>query len=371
VSARSGAPGDSGDSGELFRVTMAAGFESVVRRALEADLVHVEVSEVSSGSILLRAPGTESQALVALPYLSLALRQLVRVDDRSIDAAVVALARQLRRRRPEASPGRAASGRFRLRVSDAGSLVRIDQRARIELENAVSAWSGARPDPRGGGAELWVIRRRDEREVSLSVRLGSATVGKAARGSLKADLAAAFVRTVVCGADDVVVDPFAGSGAIAQARARYPHGRILATDIDRTCVCGLDALRASGRLGRHATVGRLDARDTAGLVNLLGGQQVDAVLTDPPWGQFPGQAADIDRLYRAAFATIDSVLAPAGRVVLLTAAAAVAEQSMHRLGFGLSESFPVLVNGKKASVLVAARQAVGRGAVSSRSGSTA
>jgi 23S rRNA G2445 N2-methylase RlmL len=369
VSARSGDRGKPGERGELFRVTMAAGFESVVRRALEADLGRVEVSDVSSGSILLRAPSTDIRALTALPYLSLVLRQLVRVDDRSIDGAVAALARQLPRR--VGAPGLAASATFRLRVSDAGSLVRIDQRARTELEHAISRWSGARPDPRGGGAELWVIRRRGEREVSLSVRLGSAPAASAPKGALKADLAAAFVRTIACGADDVVLDPFAGSGAIPQARARYPHAGIIATDIDCEGVRGLEGLCASGRLGRRATVGRVDVRDTAGMVSLLGRQRVDVVLTDPPWGQFAGDEADVDHLYRDALATIDSILAPAGQVVLLTAAVAAAEESMPRAGLEVAESFPVLVNGKKAAVLVAARPAVGRGEVSSRSGSTA
>jgi tRNA G10 N-methylase Trm11 len=235
--------------------------------------------------------------------------------------------------------------------------VRIDRRARDDLERAISTWSGARAGPRGGGAEVWVIRRRDERDISLSVRLDSGSVEKVPKGSLKPDLAAALVRTVAVRDDEVVFDPFAGSGAIPRARARYPYAHLFATDIDRACVRGLEETQRRGHLGERARVGRLDVRDTASVVSFLGSQPVDTVLTDPPWGLYASRAANIGQLYEDTFATMQAILNPTGRVVLLTAAAPAAREPIHQYGFELADSFPVLVNGKKASVLVATRTA--------------
>lgn len=75
-------------------------------------------------------------------------------------------------------------------------------------------------------------RRREDDEVTLAFRISTAQRERPARGALKRDLAAALVRTVRPSGEEVFLDPFAGSGAIPQARARYRPRLIYASDID-------------------------------------------------------------------------------------------------------------------------------------------
>jgi 23S rRNA G2445 N2-methylase RlmL len=201
---------------ETYRLTMAPGFERAVGRAVESDVESVVVVAQAPGSITLHGPSEAATPLAKLPYASMVLRELGRTDEERLDDAAVSLAAQLASR--AVSKNLDLRRGFRIRVSDVGALVPIDAAVRRALERAVTCWSGAQPSARGGGLEVWVVRRRMDRHVTLSVRLDRGPVEKAGRGELKRDLAAALVRTVPLRRDDVYFDPFAGSGAIARAR---------------------------------------------------------------------------------------------------------------------------------------------------------
>jgi predicted RNA methylase len=333
-------------------VATAAGFEHVVRRALEVDVPRARVTQVESGSIVLKGDGTVGRSLAGLPYLAVVLLELARVDQAVFDRAIVELARTLRER--PVPPSLRGGGTFRIRTSDGGRLVRVDPGARKTLESAVAEWSGARLDARGGGSELWVLRRAGDQHVSVAARLDRRRVARPEPGALKPDVAAALVRAVPPHHDDVVLDAFAGSGALARERARMPYGQLFATDVDPALAGRLARSASEGALGPRATTAQLDVRDRDSLIDLLHGARVDVVLADPPWGLFAKPSGGVDTLYDAAFATFRHVLATGGRVVLLTAAVLSAESAMGDNGFAVQESFPVLVNGKKARVFVAA-----------------
>jgi tRNA G10 N-methylase Trm11 len=158
----------------------------------------------------------------------------------------------------------------------------------------------------------------------LAARLDRRPEPRPPPGALKPDLAAAFVRVVPPNDDDVVLDPFAGSGALVRERARLPYGHVFATDIDPALAAGLANCAREGAFGPRATTARLDVRDAGELADLLRGVKVDVVLADPPWGLFAEPRGGVGRA------------------------------AMRANGFEVEESFPVLVNGKKARVLVAA-----------------
>src|SRR5438105_412989 len=67
---------------QSLRVTMAAGFQDVVARAIRADIPGVALSAISSGSIDLRCSPAAVKAVASLPYLSLVLLELARVEER-------------------------------------------------------------------------------------------------------------------------------------------------------------------------------------------------------------------------------------------------------------------------------------------------
>lgn len=335
---------------DALRVTMAAGFERVVARAIQDDVPGVELRAIKSGCIDLTSRSSSVEAVATLPYLSLVLLELARVEERSLDRAVRRFARLMQRQRV---PAIVTTGRtFRIRVSDGGSLVPVDASARMSLERSISRWASLRPEPRGGGLEVWVSRRREEDTISLSVRADDGPTEKVPKGALKPDVAAAMVRVVSPSDADVFFDPFAGSGAIARARARYPHSLLVATDLDPACEGKLRGLQHTGALGPNARVGRVDARAFDQVTHILGGRKVSAVVTDPPWGLFAGPEEGVTGLYAEMLSNLERVMAPGGRLVLLTAVPSAVELGLRGSRLRSEESFGVLVNGKKASVIV-------------------
>lgn len=335
-----------------FHLSVAAGFETVVARALADDMPALAVTEAPSGLVRATAPAEVGGRLAKLPYLSVVLQELAVRPAGRMDRDVARLAAGLSGQ-PVPAPVRRFD-RFRLRIAEEGRLVAVDPRAREALERQVTAWSGMRPAPRGGGVEIWVTHRRDEPDVVLGVRLDAPATGRPPQGALRPEVAAALVRVVPPGDGDRVADPFAGSGAIPVQRARYPHGGLVAADGDPVAVTGLRALERRGALGAPARVARLDVRDRGEVRRVLGEGALDRVLTDPPWGRFRGAPADVVPLYRALGAALATAMAPGGLAVVLTGAPGDARAALlATAGAGTErDSFPVLVNGTKAEVLV-------------------
>ena len=343
---------ETSDSRHTLRVTMAAGFEGVVALAIKADVPGVELDAISSGSIDLRCSFADVQKVGRLPYLALVLLELTRMEERSLDRAISAFARRIRKQHvPDVAT---TASTFRLRVSDAGALVRVDSNARSSLERSISEWASLSAEPRGGGLEIWVSRRRDENFIVLSVRIDSTRTEKVPKGALKPDVAAAIVRVLPPREEDVFFDPFAGSGAIPRARARYPHSLLVATDADTACAQALRGLQQTGALGRWSRVARVDVRAYDQIVGVLGDRKVDAVVTDPPWGIFQDPAGGVAQLYSDMLSNLERVMAPLARIVLLTAATEAVNISVGNSGLTCEDSFRVLVNGRKASVMVLA-----------------
>ena len=326
-----------------FHLSCTAGFESVVGRALRADLSSLARLDEESGRLRLEAPPQVAAVLRDLPYLSVALEELAVTRYRGMDSALRSLGGALggRSRPPVVRSART----FRLRVSDAGRLARVDPRARDALERAVSRWGRLQPAPRGGDLELWVTHRRDAPDVHLSVRFDVPRVAKVPRGALRPEVAGALVRVEEPAPHERVLDPFAGSGAIPVARARYPHRSIVASDVDRATAAALRQLHPSVRAARA------DVHDLRTLRELVDGGAVERIITDPPWGTYEGAPVDVLDIHRALWAAGDDLLAPAGSLTVLTGAADDARSALTDSDLVETGALPVLVNGKKATVL--------------------
>jgi 16S rRNA G966 N2-methylase RsmD len=326
-----------------FHLNCAAGFESVVGRALRTDLSALSRLDEESGRLRLEAPPQVAAVLRDLPYLSVALEELAVTRYRGMDAAVRSLAGHLDTR---ARPPVVRSARtFRLRVSDGGRLVRVDPGAREALEQAVARWGRLQPAPRGGDLELWVTHRRDAPDVDLSVRFDVPEVAEVPRGALAPAVAGALVRAEEPEPHERVLDPFAGSGAIPLARARYPFRSIVASDVDRAKATALRRLHPGVRAARA------DIHDLRALRDLVDGGAVERIITDPPWGMYEGAPVDALAIHRALWAVGDDLLAPGGSLTVLTGATDDARSALTDSDLVEAGALPVLVNGKKATVL--------------------
>ncbi len=237
-----------------------------------------------------------------------------------------------------------SKGQFRLRVSDDGTFASTSTSPARALTAAVARSTGMTEAKRGGATEVWVVRRRDEDFSVLAVKLTGANP-KAPKGSLRPELAAALVRCVPLGPDDVVLDPFSGSGAIGVAALRLGVKGVWLNDLHEEPT--LATTEARGKAKLHHT--KLDFRDLAS----SNGPRPTAVITDPPWGLFGAQPASVERLYQDRVIGLGNRLPPGGKFVVLTGADEAALSWLRAASkLQVDEEVPILVNGKKARVLI-------------------
>jgi 23S rRNA G2445 N2-methylase RlmL len=134
-----------------------------------------------------------------------------------------------------------------------------------------------------------------------------------------------------------VLDPACGAGTIlVEAAALVPSGVVCGGDIDPSALETAQAnLQAAGIPAELTELNEeFDLRQLAVANNAetpiallyqgdatdlrLGDRTVDAVLSNLPWGKQVTAETDLALLYRGILTTIERVLAPGGRAVLLT-----------------------------------------------------
>lgn len=157
--------------------------------------------------------------------------------------------------------------------------------------------------------------------------------------------------------------PFCGYGAIpAERLRRFPVSRFYASDRDGA------ALEYARKKFPGDSGGRYVFRqaDVYSLPSLLPPENLDAIITDPPWDLYagvnapkntksPGNEAHIplERFYADIIEIFAGLLKPGGVAVVLSACRRELTDGAARTGkFEITDAIPVLLSGKKASVFV-------------------
>ncbi|MBN1772796.1 MAG: HEAT repeat domain-containing protein [Deltaproteobacteria bacterium] len=156
-------------------------------------------------------------------------------------------------------------------------------------------------------------------------------------------LAAALARVGGARRDDVVWDPFVGSGAELLERARRgPFARLLGTDTDAR------ALSAAGRNARAAGVALELARGEA--TCFVPPQRPTLVLTNPPMGRRTGGHRELGDLLERFVAHAAAVLAPGGLLVWLAPHSARSDPHARAAGLTLEASHALDMGGFRAEL---------------------
>jgi len=252
-------------------------------------------------------------------------------------------------------------GSFRVRFSKENQFTSVDKSLMEFSEQFISRVTGLRADRMEPGIEFWYIIRREGRSF-FAARLTKKTSTEKylAKGELRPEIAQLLAGIARIGDDDrVLLDPFAGYGAIPEQLSILRHDAIIhASDIDPNLTASL-ANRFS--LKKNVSVHTGDALH----LEWLEDASVDLVVTDPPWGFWDDDAykgeRSIERLYDGMLKEFDRVLTPGGRAFVLTGAKrefaeAVGNSAAFRPS-AAKEHFrtDILVNGKKSAVFALAR----------------
>jgi 16S rRNA G966 N2-methylase RsmD len=310
------------------------GFEGIVADAAAHDLPRCVESARSSGFVRVRTDASVRQ-LRAFRCATNVFAVIDEVPRSAIETEARGLGeRLLTTPRPAGLPSR---GTLRLRVHDDGKFAPTTGRSAVALEQALGSWSGLSVSRRGASFEVWLIRRSGMRRSVLATRL-SAGRARLERGRLRPEICAALARVEPLEGAGLVMDPFAGSGAIGEACLEAGASAVWLNDLDAK------GQRSERQRTRWTTADFRTLRVPA--------ESVDAIVTDPPWGRFWTVRHGIEHLYRDIGVAARAWLRPGGALVLLTGAPDDAVEVMLRAGKLRSELvLPVLVNGSKAKVI--------------------
>jgi hypothetical protein len=319
-----------------------AGTAGLVAAALQSVLPGADVLESDDSALSFATPERldSGDAVPVASNLFLVRGRVARRDLKRTAADLASRVRDLPR------PCRYSG--FRVMFHLDGRFAAGSAQARLTLEDAISAATGLRRQPRGSCQEYWVIGRRDWPAAYLAERLPGGTRRlPAQRGSLSGELAALLVSLSQPDPQDVFIDPFGGSGSIVAARLATPARKVIFNDLD-TSLCR----SAAARLGRRA--GLVFSHDDGTSMTVVQPAEVSAIVTDPPWGEYDDSIGDYAQFTRSIAAEFSRVLNPRrGRIVLL-ASRRRAQQLLDSLAeSGLASEPPIgiLVNGHPASVI--------------------
>jgi 16S rRNA G966 N2-methylase RsmD len=311
------------------------GFEDIVAEAAVRELPRCVESMRSSGLVRVSTDASVQQ-LRTFPCATNVLAVISDVPRANIDReADNHRERVSRTPRPAEPPD---SGVLRLRIHDDGQFAPTTSRAALALEGALGSWSQEDATRRTASLEVWLIRRSGMRSSLLATRLSGGRP-QVKRGRLRPEICAALARVEPLAGAQLVMDPFAGSGAIGDACLDAGARSVWLNDLDP-------------KGGRRA--GQPGVRWTSADFRKLRvpAQSVDAIVSDPPWGRNWTVRHGVDHLYRDFGAAVQAWLRPGGALVLLTGAPDGAVELMLDAGRLRSELvLPVLVNGSRARVI--------------------
>jgi len=326
-----------------YLIQFPAGATALAERAVLADLSHAKI-EYGDESALVFESSTQLQSAHPVPYAKNVFIVRAQTPRRNALAAGVSrLATDIPNLRgPRNPPG------FRLMYHIDGQLVSCEPRARQALERAVASASGLRLTPRGQCQEFWVIGRRESQVFYFAQRLRDEDPPTRAKGALSAELSALLVAASEPTPSDIFLDPFAGSGALVQARLRSPAKSVIYSDLElRTHQTGFPPALTRGR---KIT---LLAEDAFELPSIKSGS-VDVIVTDPPWGEHDEEIGDYGQFAGRMATSFVRMLNPkSGRAVVLVSRRN--EETLVKAlvagGLEIYDTTQILVNGHPATAV--------------------
>jgi predicted RNA methylase len=306
--------------------------------------------------------GASPRALKRLPYANNTFLVLGEAADEGVEPALKRWCHDQRWQAAAAGATAPNERTFRLVLSDAGRLVGPPPGLSAQAADVMTRVTGLRRNPSRADAEFWFIRRQSGKLYFCKrVSQRAKTERDLAQGELRPELVWLILLLSEPAKTDIVLDPFAGSGAIPLARAMLAYNMIFCVDVDDASVARIKArLKAEHELKRRKNSPIIVRQGDARRLERIADGFIDKVITDPPWGFFDQTLTDPGEFYRDVLRELCRVTKPAGFIVLLLGKRDLADELTRdfALWLKLVERHELLVSGRKAVLLKWRRTAV-------------
>jgi len=238
---------------------------------------------------------------------------------------------------------------FRIVASAENVPAAIDEKIRADAERYISRFSGLKVNRSLPDTEFWFLFRNEKNQNNFSIFMKRLTLRPPwektlHKGELPPPLAWTLCRLACLVHSDTVMDPFCGYGSIPDAALKHFHiKKFIACDNNKEA-----ALYTKARFNKRKKEDFVFYEsDLSVLPSFVAGKSVDAIVTDPPWGEYK----EINRsaFYKEMFDVFHRLLKEAGRVVLLCANN---DDLLNEVpeSFKLEGRTSILLSGKKAAI---------------------
>lgn len=242
------------------------------------------------------------------------------------------------------APNLAVKGKsFRILATAGNSLTSINPKAREEFADAITKAYNLNESSHRPDIEFWCFLRKSKMGVAAIKLLNSAFKKvKQPAGSLQPELAHLLGLVAGVGSHDIVLDPFAGSGAILQeCRIGFHAKKLIAAEVDSKLV---KMLKETSEFEVK--------QSSASNLSFLADNSINRVITDPPWGKFGNYTTtQLNQLYLESISEIQRVLKSGGIAVILSGATYIMQRAIENTqDLVLVKSYPILVAGQKSTI---------------------
>ncbi|MCR4736059.1 MAG: methyltransferase [Treponema sp.] len=236
-------------------------------------------------------------------------------------------------------------GSFRVRFVKENQFQKVDKNLSKKAEECVLRNSKLVIDRLSPTTEIWYsIRRENFAFCGQLISTRQFTEKNLNKGQLRPEFAYLMCAFAGLKNDEVIIDPFAGYGAIPnQVPAFCKPSALYVSDISSEQVEIIEKLAALKKDYVRIFCGNAFELSDYNI------EAVDSVITDPPWG-FYEDIGDISDFYKKMFDSFKMILKSDGKMTLLTARAENLEEAAACKKVKILARLNTLVNGKKASL---------------------
>lgn len=241
-----------------------------------------------------------------------------------------------------------SEGTFRIRFSKGNQFSKVDKNLSLKAESLVCKFTHLRIDRLNPSTELWyVIRDEGFGFYGQLLKKRTTTEKSLNKGELRPEFAFLMCCCVEHTEKSIIMDPFAGFGAIPmQIMNNFPFNKLIINDLDTDNFKKLKLIfpKRESRINIYN-------QDALNQVN-ISNENIDYIITDPPWGYYE-DIGDIKHFYENMLIEFKRVLKSDGTIVLLSARKEeFVEVVNHLSSFSIIKTLNTLVNGKKSSVYI-------------------
>jgi|LSQX01.1.fsa_nt_gb tRNA G10 N-methylase Trm11 len=236
--------------------------------------------------------------------------------------------------------------RFKIVFSLANQMISVDRGLVKKLEEKLCFIEDLKLSVKNPDLEFWFILRSEGIDFfGTRISYNYDKIKSKQKGKLKTELAHLLSFLSAPSPKDIILDPFAGYGAIPKERIHsFPYKFLIAVDQDKSLT-----LKLKNNLSKHRNIEIL----CANALNLkeIKDETMDKIITDPPWGEYQ-KIDNLVAFYIDMLKAFKRMLVNKGIAVILTGSVEKFEGAILQFKnfFEGQKKLKILVSRKKASI---------------------